>query len=72
MVDVQRRDDGKWEAKRENSERASALYTTQSAAAEEGKRIAKSAGLGQLRIRGRDGKIRTEHTHGADPATKQG
>ena len=70
---VQRANDGKrWEVQKEGSNRASAIEVTQRAAIERGKELAKSAPIGQVKIKGRDGRIRSEHTYVADPSRYEG
>jgi hypothetical protein len=62
--------DGKdWAVKKAGGERASAKATTQAAAEKIAKGFCKNAGGGEVRIHGRDGKIRDSDTvpPGNDP-----
>lgn len=57
---------GGWAVKRENAERAASVHRTQGDAIDAGKDLARSTG-GELRIHGRDGKIRDSDSYGNDP-----
>jgi hypothetical protein len=59
---VQQRADGQWEVVREDHERASAVTRTQAKAIDRGREIVRGAGGGELRIKGRDGKLRDSDT----------
>jgi len=59
---VQRRPDGRWEVVKERHERASAVVSTQAEAIDRGREIVQGAGGGELRIKGRDGKLRDSDT----------
>lgn len=63
------RGDGKWVNKRNDTERASSLHTTQNEAAHSAKEMLKNQGGGELSIKGRDGLIRSKDTipPGNDP-----
>lgn len=63
---------GGWDVKREGGKRASGHFETKIAAIDRGKELAKSEGLGQIKIHGQDGKIQTEHTYGKDPYPPKG
>ncbi len=72
VFDVQLGADGKrWEIQKEGNDRASATAGTQQQAIARAKELAKKATLGQVRVKGRDGKIRTEHTYGKDPSNRK-
>jgi Uncharacterized protein conserved in bacteria (DUF2188) len=68
--DIEPRPDG-WAVQREGTSRADSVHPTQGAAINRGADLAKGAG-GQLRIKGRDGKIRDERTYGNDPYPPKG
>lgn len=63
---------GGWDVKKEGGERASGHFDTKVEAVDRGKELAKSGGLGQVKIHGQDGKIQTEHTYGDDPHPPKG
>lgn len=56
------KESGKWAAKREDSDRAGSLSDTQQEAELNAKRFAGNSGGGEVRIHGRDGKIRDSDT----------
>ncbi|WP_369677227.1 DUF2188 domain-containing protein [Mycobacterium malmoense] len=56
--------DGGWDVKKPGADRASAHYERQSDAVDRARRILKNDGGGELRIHGRDGKIRDSDTIG--------
>jgi len=58
-------DDG-WAVRRENASRASSTHRTQREAIDAGRRLAQQTS-GELRIHGRDGKIRDSDSFGNDP-----
>ncbi len=62
---------GGWAAKKERGQRASAVTTTQKAAIDAGRKIAKREGS-ELVVHGRDGKIREKDSHGHDPYPPKG
>lgn len=49
-----------------------ALFPTKTKAIAYGRFVAQLCRVGQLRIKGRDGRIQTEHTYGADPVKYKG
>lgn len=61
--------DGGWDVKAPNSERASAHRATQAEAINRAREIVHNAGGGEVRIHGRDGRIRDSDTvaPGNDP-----
>jgi hypothetical protein len=63
---------GGWDVKAEGAQRSSAHFENKVDAIVRGKRLAKSASLGQIKIHKRDGKIQTEHTYGNDPEKYRG
>ena len=58
-------DDG-WAVKRENASRASSVHPTQKSAIKAGTPLAKKS-QGELRIHGKDGRIRDTDSYGNDP-----
>ena len=58
-------DDG-WAVKRQNASRASSVHSTQKAAIDAGIPLAKKT-EGELRIHGKDGRIRDTDSYGNDP-----
>ena len=68
---TQRRQDGKWESKRDGGERASKVTETQAEAWRYSKSKAKESG-GEAFLKGRDGKIRARNTYGKDPYPPKG
>lgn len=68
---AQKREDGKWEAKREGASRASKVTDTQAEAWAYSKEKAKETGS-EAFLKGRDGKIRERNTYGKDPHPPKG
>lgn len=66
---VSRRDDGKWQNKRNDAEKASSVHDTQREAEIAAKQMLRNQGGGELTTMGRDGKIRSKDTipPGNDP-----
>lgn len=66
---VSRRPDGKWENKRNDSDRASSVHNTQREAEKAAKEMLRNQGGGELTTKGVDGKIRSKDTipPGNDP-----
>lgn len=64
-----RKSDGKWVNKRDDSSKASSLHDTQKEAENAGRKNLQNQGGGELKIKGRDGKIRSKDTisPGNDP-----
>lgn len=60
--------DGAWAVRRENATRVSSTHTTQAAAIERGRDLAKQT-KGELRIHRPDGKIRDSDSYGNDPSS---
>jgi hypothetical protein len=60
---------GGWDVVKPNAERASSHHTTQEQAINRGREIVHNLGGGELRIHGRDGRIRDSDTiaPGGDP-----
>jgi hypothetical protein len=56
------KDEGGWKVQREGAERVSSFAQTQGAAEKVAKQFAESSGGGEVRIHGRDGKIRDSDT----------
>lgn len=59
---VTKNQDGTWNAKRENAERASSVHSTQRAAEKESKRLSANSGGGEVRIHGRNARFRDSDT----------
>lgn len=66
---ISRRIDGKWENKRNDSDRASSVHRTQKDAEQAARKMLKNQGGGELTTKGVDGKIRSKDTiaPGRDP-----
>ncbi|MCR6651295.1 MAG: DUF2188 domain-containing protein [Cellvibrionaceae bacterium] len=66
---ISRRTDGKWENKRNDSDRASSVHRTQKEAEQAAREMLKNQGGGELTTKGVDGKIRSKDTiaPGRDP-----
>lgn len=54
--------DGGWDVTANRASRASSHHQTQEAAHAEARRLAENAGVGEVRIHGRDGQIRESDT----------
>jgi Uncharacterized protein conserved in bacteria (DUF2188) len=67
--DVVPTDDGRWAVRAPNADRASSIHDRQVDAIDRGRAIVGNLGGGELRIHGRDGRIRDSDTvpHGNDP-----
>ena len=63
--------DGKWESKREGSQRAFQVTETQAAAWAYSKVKAREPG-GESFLKGRDGELRERNTYGKDPHPQKG
>jgi hypothetical protein len=61
---VSRRDDGNWENKRNDAQRASSVHDTQRDAINAAKDMLTNQGGGELTTKGMDGKIRSKDTLG--------
>ena len=60
---VSQRPDGTWQNKRDGASRASSVHDTQKAAAREANRMMNQPGQGgELKIKGEDGRIRSNDT----------
>ncbi|BBO74549.1 hypothetical protein DSCW_19660 [Desulfosarcina widdelii] len=66
---IYKRNDGKWVNKRNDSERASSVHSTQKEAIGKAKGMLKTSGGGELTVKGINGKIRSKDTiaPGNDP-----
>lgn len=62
---------GGWAVGREGNDRASAVYTTQAEAIDEGRRVAQREKT-ELFVQGRDGQIRERNSYGHDPYPPRG
>ena len=60
-----------WAVKRENSQTASKVFSTQKEATDYGRDLARRDGV-ELLIQGKDGKIRDRDSHGNDPYPPRG
>jgi hypothetical protein len=56
-----------WKVELESSGDTIARTATQADAIKRARKLAKDADLGQVRVHGRDGRLRTEYTYGRDP-----
>lgn len=65
------RSDGRWEAQREGSERASRVFDTQREAWDYSRERARAT-EGEAFLQGRDGQIRERNTYGKDPFPPKG
>ena len=65
------REDGRWEAQREGSERASRVFDTQREAWDYSRGRARDT-VGEAFLQGRDGQIRERNTYGKDPYPPKG
>jgi hypothetical protein len=61
--------DGGWQVRREGTGRAAGVYSTQTEATEAAKSTLRRSG-GELRVQGRDGRIRESMTLGRDSMAK--
>lgn len=61
-----------WKVQSAGTTRADSVHDVKSDAVTRAKEIAKAAPTGQVVIKGRDGKIQTEHTYGKDPYPPKG
>jgi len=59
---VQQRPDGRWEVVASHHQRASAVTNTQREAIDAARPILRNSGGGELRIKGRDGRLRDSDT----------
>jgi len=71
---ISKRPDGQWENKRNDSDRATSLHSTQREAQNAGRDNLKNQGGGELITKGEDGKIRDKDTvaPGNDPRSTKG
>jgi hypothetical protein len=59
---------GAWVVQRQGKKSPESKHRTKAMAVKKGRRLAKKAQpWGQLRIKGKNGRIQTEHTYGNDP-----
>ena len=64
---VEPRDGGDWAAQRRGTERAAVVTENKSDAIDEARRLAQQHPLGQVVIKGENGRIQREYTYGEDP-----
>ena len=69
---TQSKQTNKWQVKEEGHAQPESTHRTQEAAIDSARRSAKAETLGQVKIHGRDNKIRTEYTYGEDPHPPKG
>jgi len=69
---VSKKSGGGWKVKGAGAKRTSSSHRTQKAAQNAARRLAKKQSKGQVVIHRPNGKIRTEHTYGADPHPPKG
>ena len=62
---------GGWSVRKEGSDRAASVHSTQTEAWSEARRLARGSG-GEAFLQGRDGKIRARNTYGHDPYPPKG
>jgi uncharacterized protein YdaT len=60
-----------WEVKKDNAQRASSVHPTQKEAIEKGKQVCRDNSA-ELKIHGKDGKIRESNSYGNDPCPPKG
>ena len=63
---------GDWNVKGQGAQRALKKFENKSDAVDFGRKVAKNADLGQLKIQKKDGTIQTEYTYGKDPFPPEG
>jgi hypothetical protein len=69
---TQNKQTDKWQVKEEGHSQPQSTHRTQGAAIDAATRLAKAEDLGQVKIHGENGKIRTEHTYVQDPYPPKG
>ena len=69
---VTKKTSGGWNVKKEGGIRSSGHFASKEQAVERGRTLARSTGLGQLKVHKENGKIQTEHTYGKDPYPPKG
>jgi len=68
---VEPRPDGGWAVQRDGTKRADSLHQRKDDAVARGVDLG-TRNRGQLRIKGKDGRIQHEHTYGRDPSPPPG
>ena len=63
---------GGWNVKKEGNQKASSHHPKKTDAIAQGKKLAKKAPLGQIKIHKQDGTIQTEYTYKKDPYPPKG
>jgi hypothetical protein len=61
-----------WRVQRERTKRAASIHENKVDAIAHAKALAKAAALGQVKVHGQDGKLKTEYTYGEDPRRTRG
>jgi hypothetical protein len=71
---ISQRTDGKWENKRNDSDRASSVHDTQAEAQQAARQMLQNQGGGEMTTKGRDGQFRAKDTidPGNDPRNIKG
>lgn len=69
---VTKNNDGGWDLRKEGGQRSSGNFDTKNQAVDRGRELAKSSGLGQLKIHKQNGQFQTEYTYGKDPYPPKG
>jgi uncharacterized protein DUF2188/CopG antitoxin of type II toxin-antitoxin system len=72
VIEVLPNRQGGWDVKRQGGNGGGSHHTLKAEAVAEARERAKAAELGQVRVRGRDGRIQTEWTYGKDPRSRPG
>jgi hypothetical protein len=72
IVDVEPRPGGRWAAQSEGTKRAALVTDRKADALARAKEIAQNATLGQVRVKGENGRIQQEMTYGKDPRRTRG
>ena len=72
IYDVEPRDGGDWAAQRRGTERAAVVTRNKNHAIDEARRLAQQHTLGQVVVKGVNGRIEREYTYGDDPSRYRG
>lgn len=72
VVYISPSDSGNWSVKGQGAQRALKNFGNKKDAVDFGRRMAKNADLGQLKIQKRDGTFQKEYTYGKDPYPPEG
>lgn len=66
-VSVSPAPDGRWQVKSSGTSRAAGIHETKAPAIQQAKKIAQAAPLGQVLVKGMDGRIQTRWSRSARP-----